>query len=195
MLSKERTTKGGTSARRIESPLQFEGVTPSSDAETTGSAVTLEEVEIRIDNYMNDLAANGVEITPAQYAQTLKDMDVAMETSASIFINELGKGKNVKESFLSLIYDNEISAPVIKAHAQITMAVFDYYMDPIRIQDEVRASIKEYSDARIVAQLLELYPPGSEKESKLADQIISDMETIMYETVPATAMYCKGRVK
>ena len=163
----------------------------SSQPEFT--AVDEEQLDARIEASLTELMEGGYEISEEQYAESLSQFERVIQSASSSIAMDLQEGRSISQAIIALGQATPMSQAVIKANAEITMAVFDHLINPVTIKSAIRENIQSLKDVDLSAAALELYPPNSEQEAELISTIINDLEEIMYKVNPAAAIYSKNR--
>ena len=157
------------------------------------AAVDEEQLDARIEASLTELMEGGYEISEEQYAESLSQFERVIQSASSSIAMDLQEGRSISQAIIALGQATPMSQAVIKANAEITMAVFDHFINPVTIKSAIRENIQSMKNLDLSAAALELYPPNSEQEAQLISSIINDLEEIMYEVNPATAIYAKNR--
>lgn len=169
--------------------------TTHSSSSGTSTAMSMEELQQIIEEQVAQYLDEEQDVSPEVYLETIHAFESEMVSGSQQVISHLDDGATVDEAFLAMLETNKIPESIVKADAQISMAVFDYFVNEDVFKADLQNQLRKIHDTEMIDWYLTNYPPGSEAESAFINEIISEAEKVLYQAAPSTAIYCRGRTK
>ena len=156
--------------------------------------VALEDV---ISSIIDQLNADGAEVTSQEWNEGMENLGVAMEGASEKLDVFLANGGDLSHDLTALFDFGAIPQNIVQANAEITLAIFDHFVNPTALtpvfREQINIFFKDLPAQK--KQFLIDYPAGSHAEKAFLETLTRKMEKGLYRADPSTAIYGRGRVK